>query len=166
MVLEIEFLKVHLHGAILVYDSRIQLAYIISTMYLHDKIWIRFVVYDCCGRAHFTRTNILAREGNVTIDAICRNQKVNKAKMDARKLLASYISLAILRRRNKKKKRKRAIWSRSWLKRSDRGVYRQLLEELRLEDPELSSILANGHTDIWGILQNIMFIQTYKHTYI
>ena len=44
--------------------------------------------------------------------------------MDARKLLASYISLAILRRRNKKKKRKRAIWSRSWLKRSDRGVYR------------------------------------------
>ena len=105
-------------------------------MYLHDKIWIRFVVYDCCGRAHFTRTNILARAGNVTIDAICRNKKVNKAKMDARKLLASYISLAILRRRNKKKKRKRAIWSRSWLKRSDRGVYRQLLEELRLEDPE------------------------------
>ena len=56
--------------------------------------------------------------------------------MDARKLLASYISLAILRRRNKKKKRKRAIWTRSWLKRSNRGVYRQLLEEFWLEDPE------------------------------
>ena len=44
------------------------------------------------------------------------------------------LSLALLIKRRKKKKR--TLWLRPFLQRNERGVYRQLLEELRLEGPE------------------------------
>ena len=54
--------------------------------------------------------------------------------MEASKL-ASLISIALIIKR-RRKRRRRSLWTREWLKRNERGVFRQLMEELRLEDPE------------------------------
>ncbi|CAB4003682.1 Hypothetical predicted protein, partial [Paramuricea clavata] len=54
--------------------------------------------------------------------------------MEASKI-ASLISIALIIKR-RRKRRRRSLWTREWLKRNERGVFRQLMEELRLEDPE------------------------------
>ena len=53
---------------------------------------------------------------------------------DVRQVSAAVIVTIICKRRKRKRKVKE-VWDRKWLKRrTERGVYRQLLEELRLED--------------------------------
>ncbi|CAB4018963.1 Hypothetical predicted protein [Paramuricea clavata] len=54
--------------------------------------------------------------------------------MEASKL-ASLLSIALIIKQ-RRKRRRRSLWTREWLKRNERGVFRQLMEELRLEDPE------------------------------
>ena len=53
--------------------------------------------------------------------------------MEASKL-ASLISIALIIKQ--RRKRRRSLWTREWLKRNEHGVFHQLMEELRLEDPE------------------------------
>jgi len=55
---------------------------------------------------------------------------------DVRQISATVVVAIICKRRKRKRKAKEA-WEREWLRRrTERGVYRQLLEELRLEDEE------------------------------
>jgi hypothetical protein len=61
--------------------------------------------------------------------------------MEASKL-ASLISIALIIKR-RRKRRRRSLWTREWLKRNEHGVFRQLMEELRLEDPEQAEATSN-----------------------
>jgi hypothetical protein len=55
---------------------------------------------------------------------------------DGRQVSAAVI-VSIICRRRKRKRKVKEVWEREWLRRrTERGVYRQLLEELRLEDEE------------------------------
>ena len=54
--------------------------------------------------------------------------------MERRKLVL-FITLAILIKK-KKRRAKRSVWTKQWLMRNERGVFKQLINELRLEEPE------------------------------
>ena len=55
---------------------------------------------------------------------------------DVRKFYAGII-VAIICKRRRRKRKVREVWEKEWLRRRrERGVYRELLEELRLEDAE------------------------------
>ena len=55
---------------------------------------------------------------------------------DVRQISAA-VAVAIICKRRKRKRKTKEVWEREWFRRrSERGVYRQLLEELRLEDEE------------------------------
>ena len=62
------------------------------------------------------------------------------------------VVVAIICNRRKRKRKANEVWEREWLKRrTERGVHRQLLEELRLELPE---ILTDGNETISGEVVN------------
>lgn len=51
--------------------------------------------------------------------------------------VSAAVIVAVICKRRKRKRKAREVWEREWLRRrTERGVYRQLLEELRLEDEE------------------------------
>ena len=54
--------------------------------------------------------------------------------MEASKF-ASLISIALIIKRSRTRRR-RLLCTKEWLKRNERGVFCQLIKELRLEDPE------------------------------
>ena len=55
---------------------------------------------------------------------------------DVRQISAAVV-VAIICKRRKRKRKAKEVWEREWFRRrTGRGVYRQLLEELRLDDEE------------------------------
>ena len=58
--------------------------------------------------------------------------------MDDEKALALFILIRRRRRLRQELRHKRSVWMRTWIqKRQGKGVYRNLLQEFRLEDPEM-----------------------------
>ena len=54
--------------------------------------------------------------------------------------VSAAVIVAIVCKRRKKKREVKEVWDREWLRRrTERGVNRQLLEELRLEDELITS---------------------------
>ena len=56
--------------------------------------------------------------------------------MDNVRQISAAVDVVVICKRRKRKRKAKEVWEREWLKRTERGVYRQLLEELRLEDEE------------------------------